>query len=70
MGRVGLPGHMRGAAIEGNTDRIHGLIEARASVNQADAGGWAPLHYAARGGHAIAVRALLRAGADAYFSGA
>ncbi|KAL1507198.1 hypothetical protein AB1Y20_008048 [Prymnesium parvum] len=60
------------AARSGDAPRLERMLaRSRCCVGPADASGYTPLHYAARGGHAPCVELLLRAGAcvDARTSG-
>ena len=53
------------AANLGNTSAVVELLESStADANAMTAGGWLPLHLAARGGHLAVVDALLSADAD------
>jgi ankyrin repeat protein len=52
------------AALTGDITEIRRLLALRADPNTTDLAGWTPLHAAASGGHADAIRELLRSGAD------
>ena len=52
------------AATGGHLEVAKALIDARATVNQADSEGYTPLLMAAGHGHVEVVRLLVRAGAD------
>lgn len=51
------------AAASGDVDRIQALLTRGEDPNEADARGWTPLHYAAKGRHERAVALLLAHGA-------
>ncbi len=51
------------AALEGDADRVLGLLRAAADPNAQDDDGWTALHFAAQARAASCVRALLTAGA-------
>lgn len=53
------------AARDGDVAAIT-MLRGSEDVNATDAEGWTPLHFAAQGGHAKAVEALLDAGADVH----
>lgn len=53
-----------GLAQRGLAERLAAAVSSRERACERDSAGYAPLHYAARGGHEACVRILLAAGAD------